>query len=35
MMTGRITSEREAVLSLSIRNSDGQEVTVQAIVDTL
>ncbi len=34
MMTGSITSEREAVLSLSIRNSDGVEVTVQALVDT-
>ncbi len=34
MMTGSITTEREAVLRLSIRSSDGAEVTVETIVDT-
>lgn len=33
MMTGTITSEREAILSLTLRNGNA-EVTIDAIVDT-
>jgi predicted aspartyl protease len=35
MMTGIITADREAALSVTIRGPSGQEMEVQAVIDAL
>jgi clan AA aspartic protease len=34
MMTGVVTARREAVLRLQVRNAHGQQVEVEAVIDT-